>query len=276
MGERTQIAIGLIIVLAVFGIMGAACTREKPAPTASPVWVPPTTRLTTPGPTAGATVISVEEKPTAPVTTPAPTGMAVTPMPPSPTPSRVFQPPTPTPVPTSAPTVPPTPVLPTPAPIAPTFTYIVRPGDTLYSIARRYGTSVDVLVNLNNLSSADNIKVGQELQIPGTAPVPAPRVHIVRRGDTLYSIARYYGVSMTELVAINGIANPDRIYIGQRLVIPGLGVRPIAAPRTHIVQKGETLLEIALRYGVTMQALQAANNISDPDHIEVGQVLVIP
>jgi len=285
MGGRTRIAIGVILVLTMFVIIGvAACTREKPAPTSSPVWAPPTTRLTTPGPTAGATVIRVEETPTVVATTPVPTAAATTPLPPSPTPTRVSQPlPTPTPVPpTPAPPVLPTPVLPTPAPVGPTFTYIVKPGDTLYSIARRYGTSVDVLVSLNSLSNADDIKVGQELQIPGTAPtpvptpVPAPQVHIVQKGDTLYSIARYYGVTPAELAAVNGITDPDRIYVGQRLVIPAGGVEPTPIPRTHVVQAGETLLEIALRYGVTMQALQTANNISDPDHIEVGQVLVIP
>jgi len=173
----------------------------------------------------------------------------------------------------------PTPVLPTPAPVRPTFTYIVRPGDTLYSIARRYNTTVVELVLLNNLSSADDIRVGQPLQIPGTAPTPeAPvtQVYIVQAGDTLYSLARRYGVTVADLVAANHIANPDLIYVGQRLTIPGGSVLPTPTPRTHIVQPGETLLGIALRYGVTMRALQAANGISDPDHIEIGQVLVIP
>lgn len=279
MGERTRIVIAVILVLAVLGASGlTACTREKPAPTPRPTWVPPTptAKITTPGPTAGATVISVEETPTVAVSTPVPS---------APTPTRVSQPTailTPVPPAPATPVVLPTPVPPTPAPAGPTFTYVVSPGDTLYSIARRYDTTVDVLVGLNDLSSADDIKVGQELQIPGTAPTPVPTpapvttVHVVQAGETLYSIARRYGVTVADLVAANGIANPDRINVGQRLEIPGGTVPPAPAPRTHVVQPGETLLAIALRYGVTVYGLQAANDISDPDHIEVGQELVIP
>lgn len=271
MGERTRIVIGVILVLAVLGsIGGAACTREKPAPTPRPTWVPPPTRTTTPGPSAGATVISVEETPTVLPATP-------TPSPPTSRPVPTLTPVSPTP---TTPVVLPTPVPPTPVPVEPTFTYVVRPGDTLYSIAQRHGTTVAELVRLNDLPSSDYIKVGQSLQIPGTAPptpeAPVTSVHVVQAGETLYAIARRYGVTLEDLVAANGITDPERIYVGQRLKIPGGTVPPGPTPRTHVVQPGETLLAIALRYGVSMYALQAANGIKDPDHIRIGQVLVIP
>lgn len=268
MGNRARLAIVMMLALAVLGAVSlTTCTREKPAPTPRPTWVPPTATpvLTAPGLTPGATVISVQETPSSaePVLTSVP-GPTATPMAPSsPTPLL------------------PTPVRPTPVPVGPTFTYIVAPGDTLYSIARRYDTTVDVLVSLNNLTSADDIKVGQQLRVPGTGPTPvateAPAVivHIVQQGETLYSIARRYGVPMQDIMAANGITNPDRIRAGQELRIPGLA-QPTPTPRTHVVQQGETLLAIALRYGVTMQELQAANGISNPDLIKAGQVLIIP
>ena len=164
----------------------------------------------------------------------------------------------------------------------PTFSYVVGPGDTLFSIARRYDTTVEVLVDLNSLASADDIKVGQELKVPGTAPTPIPTeppvttAHVVQGGETLHTIALRYGVTMADIMAANGITNPDRIYIGQRLTIPGGATPPAPVPRVHVVQAGERLLDIALRYGVGLRALQTANGISDPDHIYVGQRLVIP
>ncbi|MDH7484656.1 MAG: LysM peptidoglycan-binding domain-containing protein [Anaerolineae bacterium] len=268
MANKARFIVGVTLVLAVLGVVSlTTCTREKPAPTPRPTWVPPTATpvLTMPGLTPGATVISVEE-------TPSGAGPGLTSVPgPTATP---IAPPSPTPV-------LPTPVRPTPVPVGPTFTYIVAPGDTLYSIARRYDTTVDVLVSLNSLTSADDIKVGQQLRIPGTGPTPAATeapavtVHVVQRGETLYSIAVRYGVPMQDIMAANGITNPDRIRAGQELRIPGV-VQPTPTPRTHVVQRGETLLAIALRYGVTMQELQAANGISDPDLIKVGQVLIIP
>jgi len=271
MGERTRVIVAVMLTLAAVGAVGlTACTREKPAPTSQPDWAPPTATavvITTPGPTVGATVISAEETPSGPA--PAPT-------------SPPEASPTPEPSTPSAPVVLPTPAPSTPAPAEPTFTYVVGPGDTLFSIARRYDSTVEVLVDLNSLASADDIQVGQELNIPGTAPTPIPTeppvttVHVVLGGETLHTIALRYGVTVTDVMAANGITNPDRIYIGQRLTIPGGAAPPAPVPSIHVVQAGERLLDIALRYGVGLRALQTANGISDPDHIYVGQRLVIP
>ncbi len=97
-------------------------------------------------------------------------------------------------------------------------------------------------------------------------------IHVVQRGETLYSIARRYGVSMWTIANANGITNPNRIYVGQRLSIPSGG----AAGRVHVVQAGETLLHIALRYGVDAWAIARANGITNLNYIYVGQRLVIP
>ena len=114
------------------------------------------------------------------------------------------------------------------------------------------------------------------LLLVGVAPVSAvPKgdvVHIVQRGETLYSIARRYGVDMWTIARVNGILNPNRIYVGQRLVIP----KGQPAATVHIVQRGETLTRIALRYGVDAWTIARANGITNLNHIYVGQRLTIP
>ncbi len=101
--------------------------------------------------------------------------------------------------------------------------HIVQYGETLSTIARYYGTTVQTLMALNGLANPNYIYAGQRLIVSGSSgyqPPPQGRVHIVRAGETLASIARYYGVSFWTLAAVNGISNPNLIYVGQRLVIP--------------------------------------------------------
>ncbi|RLC67454.1 MAG: hypothetical protein DRI48_02270, partial [Chloroflexi bacterium] len=103
-------------------------------------------------------------------------------------------------------------------------------------------------------------------------------IHVVQPGDNLFRIALRYGVTVNALAAANGLSNTSRIYVGQRLIIPtGSSTSPSApSAGVHVVQRGENLFRIALRYGVTYQALAAANGIANPNHIYVGQRLVIP
>ncbi len=103
-------------------------------------------------------------------------------------------------------------------------------------------------------------------------------IHIVEWGETLFSIARRYGTSVDGICAANSIADPTRIYAGQRLMIPtsNAPAAPAAAGATHVVQAGENLYRIALRYGTTVQALAELNGIYNSDHVVAGQKLVIP
>lgn len=153
--------------------------------------------------------------------------------------------------------------------------YTVQPGDTLYSIALRYGTTVDVLVALNGLADPSFLYVGQVLLVPAGQPQPPAdtQVYIVQRGDTLFSIAWRYGTTVAELARINNIANPWFIYVGQSLLIPARG-EPSA--RVYIVQPGDTLTSIALRHGTTVQTLMLLNHITNPWWIYPGQRLLLP
>src|SRR5512139_479013 len=103
--------------------------------------------------------------------------------------------------------------------------------------------------------------------------------HTVKFGDTLNSISRLYGVSVQALMAANNIYNPNLIYAGQTLCIPGSAHVPPPPPPCgtyYTVQWGDTLSSIAARYGTTVQAIMYANNIMNPNYIYAGMILYIP
>jgi LysM repeat protein len=190
--------------------------------------------------------------------------------------------------------------------------YTVQAGDTLSSIARTYNISLAELQNINGITNPDVVTPGQVLKVPGagaasagtagttagttsgttagaatSVPVPtappagAMTTYTVQPGDTLGRIAQRYGTTTAQLMALNNIANANRIYPYQVLKVPvkpGASAAPSgsASGRTHVVAKGETLYTIATKYGVTAAAIQAANNLSNPNQIIVGQVLQIP
>lgn len=167
--------------------------------------------------------------------------------------------------------------------------YKVRLGDTLGSIAKQFGVTTDAIIQSNSLSNPDVLMVGQELKIPaqqatstqGGAGQAAEGVYVIVKGDTLSSIAKRFGITLAELQKLNGITNPDQIAVGQKLRVPGASSGGAATStsgqgKTYVVQQGDTLLKIALRFGVTLSALQSANNISDPNKVFPGQVLKIP
>ncbi len=159
------------------------------------------------------------------------------------------------------------------------YRYVVQPGDTLLSIALEFGVELDELMAANNITDPNTIRVGQELVIPGYRPDGGRTtqvIHVVQPGETLFSIAQRYGVEMEVIVEANGLADPNNLRAGQELVIPGVAVESTPKRQVHVVQPGETLLSIARQYGVTLEALLAANDIQDPNLVQVGQELVIP
>jgi LysM repeat protein len=118
---------------------------------------------------------------------------------------------------------------------------------------------------------------------PTIAPTVSPttalsgeRTHVVQAGEKLFRISVYYGVGYESVAAANGIINPDLVYVGQRLIIPAEGTEPSTPTETHVVQPGENLFRIALKYGVTVEAIAVANGISNVNLIYPGQELVIP
>ena len=150
--------------------------------------------------------------------------------------------------------------------------YTVQSGDTLSSIAEIFGTSVEAIAQANSIQNPDLIFAGQTLCVPDSPDVPPNlQAYSVQSGDTLSSIAEIFGTSVEAIAQANGIPNPDLIFAGQTLCVP---VGPNV--QVYVVQEGDTLGEIAQRFGTTVDALVEANNIEDPDLIFPGQRLRIP
>jgi LysM repeat protein len=102
----------------------------------------------------------------------------------------------------------------------PDLFYIVQSGDTVSAIARRFGTTVKAIVDANDIADPNVVRVGQRLLIPGASnPGNVTKIYVIQRGDTLSGIAAYYGTTVQKLVSDNHLANPNRIYVGQRLTI---------------------------------------------------------
>jgi LysM repeat protein len=170
------------------------------------------------------------------------------------------------------------------APASNPVVHIVQWGENLTSIARRYGTTIQAIVQANQLSNANRIYAGQRLIIPGAWTPPPPssgNTHVVRYGDTLSAIAYRYGVRTSDLAWLNGIANPNRIYPGQRLLIPGAPGTPPTPPTPpgtgmyYVVQRGDTLAKIAVRFGISVWSIVQMNNIANPNLIYPGQRIYI-
>jgi LysM repeat protein len=146
--------------------------------------------------------------------------------------------------------------------------YTVKRGDTLYSLAKEYDTSVEMLKEVNSLPS-DYIRAGQQLEVPLEAEAGN---YIVRKGDTLFSLAKKYGVTVKDLKGENKLVN-DSIYIGQALSVPTHGFE--SAEGMYIVNPGDTMFNISQRFGVSLKELKKANGLKK-DMVLIGQQLAIP
>ena len=173
-----------------------------------------------------------------------------------------------------------------PAPVSAGGSYTVQRGDTLWSIARRFGTTVGRLASLNGIQNPSLIYPGQVLRLPGHAgsgtvgASGGPITYTVRRGDTLWAIARRFGTTVSALAAENGIQNPSLIYPGQVLRVgaasSGAAVdRSSVSAATYTVRQGDTLWSIATRFDTTVSSIAAENGIQNPSLIYPGQVLQI-
>lgn len=172
--------------------------------------------------------------------------------------------------------------------------HIVQRGETLFSIAQRYGLTVDAITHTNGIPDPRQIYVGQRLIIPGSQTnVDATKTasYIFQVGDTLTSIARRYNTTWQTLAKINNLLAPSVVYADQVIQVPALDTpageadetelaslphSPTRGGVTYIVHPGDTLFRIALSYDVPPWALMAASQIANPALIYPGQELVAP
>ena len=145
--------------------------------------------------------------------------------------------------------------------------YTVKRGDTLYSIARKYNTTVDNLRRLNNLNS-DSLSIGQVILLPGVdTSSDNTSIYVVNPGDTLYSIAREYNTTVEALKDLNTLTT-NILSVGQKLVVPSDN------SNIYVVKRGDTLYSIAKKYNITVDRLRQLNNLSS-NNLSIGEKLII-
>lgn len=145
-------------------------------------------------------------------------------------------------------------------------TYTVKSGDSLWSIAQKYNTTVSKLKSLNNLTS-DKLSIGQKLLVQSTQMDDTTNKYTVKAGDNLYAISKLYGVSVSDLKEANNLTS-NTLQIGQVLTIP-------TQVKTYIVKSGDTLYSIARANNTTVTRLIELNNLAT-NVLSIGQKLLIP
>ena len=150
-----------------------------------------------------------------------------------------------------------------------TLTVYVRAGDTLWAIAREYGTIVEAIARENRIVDPNRIFAGERLRITLPARGSGEEIYTVRRGDTPISIAGKFGVTLSALEDRNGLERGETIYAGDKLSIPGARM----SGEFYVVRPGDTLFYISRRTGVPIRTLVGINRIKDPDLIYAGEHL---
>lgn len=171
-------------------------------------------------------------------------------------------------------------------------THVVQPGESLSEIAVYYGVTMADLAAANGIGNRDYIYTGQQLVIPDGSDGYSSDLSsgggggsdyvTVGRGDSLSLIAALNGMTTSELMQLNGLSNPNHVWIGQQLLVStgsGASSSAYAAVSSdgsiHVVQRGQTLSQIAQRYGLSVQQLMGINGLSNPNHVYVGQELQV-
>lgn len=165
------------------------------------------------------------------------------------------------------------------------FNYTVQAGDSLYTIANKFNTTVEQIEKENNLSST-LLTVGQQLKIPTQNNlIPQTQTYVVKQGDSIYSIAQKYGMTVEELMKLNSLTSPA-LSIGQTLKVQNQTEATETIKEcfgtsyteptyeTYTVKRGDSLYTIANKFNTTIENLRKMNNLTT-DNLEIGQILKI-
>lgn len=160
-----------------------------------------------------------------------------------------------------------------PSALLPESTYIVKKGDSLYSITNKYNTTIDELKRINNLTS-NTLSIGQVLKLPSDKASNVEKEentisYTVQKGDSLYSIARKYSTTIDKIKDLNNLTT-NLLSIGQVLLIP----TDTNLETTYTVQKGDSLYSIAKKYDTTVDRLKQLNNLKS-NLLSIGQILIV-
>lgn|GEM_PF-811562 len=162
---------------------------------------------------------------------------------------------------------PPTESVPPPTPSGCQFSYTVQPGESLYSIGQKFGTSWQEIASANDIVSPYNLMAGQILIIPSSGTVID---YTVQTGDNLYSIGQKLGVPWQAIAIANGIEAPYRLYIGDSLLIPQ------TCFLYYTIRPGDSLYRIGEKFGISWEDIAVVNQLYYPYQISPGMNLMIP
>ncbi len=168
------------------------------------------------------------------------------------------------------------------------YEIIIKQGDTLSDIAIKYNSSVQEIMSLNRLRNSDQLQIGQKLKLPernNNAKLSRKVTHKVLNGETLDSISLIYKISQEEIADINNINNINIIYPGQILTIPSDNQEALNRknkkitvseyPSIHVISRGDTLIGIAKKYGITVEKLIKLNVGTEAKKLNIGSKLYI-
>ena len=154
--------------------------------------------------------------------------------------------------------------------------YTVKAGDSLYKIAKEYNTTVNAIMNVNNLTS-NALQVGQVLKIPTTTSQEETTNYInytVKSGDSLYKIANTYNTTVDEIKKLNNLTS-NNLQINQVLKIPTTSQQETTSYINYTVKSGDSLYKIANTYNTTVDEIKKLNNLTS-NNLQINQVLKIP
>ena len=172
--------------------------------------------------------------------------------------------------------------------------YEVKKGDTLWTIARKFNTSVQAIMEANGLNENSILQIGQKIVLPATLATAVERnetattiTHIVKQGESLWLISRFYGVSIKSIMDANGLNENSILQVGMRLAIPGIAVSKVASGNkvaavpqenyeVYHIQSGDTLWALSRRFRVSVETLARANGLTEKSILKVGQAIKIP
>jgi peptidoglycan endopeptidase LytF len=163
------------------------------------------------------------------------------------------------------------------------FAYTIKAGDTLFSLAIQFNTTVNAILALNPGIDPNNLRVGQIICIPGAPPMQCPPgsfAYTIKAGDTLFSLAIQFNTTVNSILALNPGLDPNNLRVGQIICIPGpTPTQPGRCPAgsfEYTIKSGDTLYNLAIRYNTTVEAIMAINPGINPNNLQIGQIICIP